>query len=283
MTVQSGNKLNRLERDLPEGLLVDAPWLERQGYYSSLRSHYVAAGWLEQAARGVYRRPRGSVSWEQVVISLQTLLGYPVSVGGRTALELQGYAHYLPHSQSVIHLYTDQKTPAWLSKLTINQTFVVHNRSRFLPKTDLPLNVLSLNEPGVEDGIILDGALRITHWGQWKWPLVISTPERAYLELLDELPQHDTFHMADVIMEGLVNLSPRRMQSLLENTQSVKVKRLFFFFADRHKHSWLARIERKKIDLGQGKRMLVKGGKFDAAYQITVPEEFAKESSDGLQ
>lgn len=82
MTLQNDNKLNRLERAPPEGLLVDASWLERQGYYGSLRSHYVSEGWLEQAARGAFRRPRGSLSWEQVVISLQTLLNYPVSVGG---------------------------------------------------------------------------------------------------------------------------------------------------------------------------------------------------------
>jgi hypothetical protein len=281
MAAQIRNKLNRLERDLPEGLLVDARWMEQQGYYSSLRSQYVSAGWLEQAARGVFRRPRGTVSWEQVIISLQTLLEYPVSVGGRTALELQGYAHYLPQTQNTIHLYTDKKIPNWLSKLSVDQSFVVHNRSRFLPK--LPLCTLSLTEPVPEDETILDGALRITQWGQWKWPLVISTPERAYLELLDELPQHETFHMADVIMEGLANLSPRRMQSLLESTQSVKVKRLFLFFADRHNHRWLNRIAREKIDLGQGKRMFVKGGKFDITYQITVPEEFAKESDNGLR
>jgi Transcriptional regulator, AbiEi antitoxin, Type IV TA system/Transcriptional regulator, AbiEi antitoxin N-terminal domain len=282
MTTHIGNKLNQLGRDLPEGLLVDAPWLERQGYYSSLRSQYVSAGWLEQPARGVFRRLRGSVSWEQVVISLQTLLGYPVSVGGRTALELQGYAHYLPQSQSAIHLYSDRKIPSWLFKLSVEQTFVVHNRSRFLPGVELLPSALSLTQPVFEDETILNGGLRIIPWGQWRWPLVISTPERAYLELLDELPQHETFHMADVIMEGLVNVSPRRIQSLLEHTQSVKVKRLFFFFADRHNHSWLSRIEREKIDLGQGKRMLVKGGKLNAKYQITVPEEFAKESGNGF-
>ncbi|GMR16210.1 MAG: hypothetical protein BMS9Abin31_0524 [Gammaproteobacteria bacterium] len=58
---------------------------------------------------------------------------------------------------------------------------------------------------------------------------LMSTPERAFLELLDELPQNETFHMVDVIMEGLVNLSPRRMQSLLESCMNIKVKRLFFF------------------------------------------------------
>ena len=48
MTVQSGKKLNWLEHELPEGLLVDAAWLEANGYSRSLRSQYVAAGWLEQ-------------------------------------------------------------------------------------------------------------------------------------------------------------------------------------------------------------------------------------------
>jgi hypothetical protein len=72
-------------------------------------------------------------------------------------------------------------------------------------------------------------------------------------------------------MEGLVNLSPRRLQKLLEDCKSVKVKRLFFFLADRHAHAWLKRTERGRIDLGKGKRMLVRGGKLDPKYQITVP------------
>lgn len=273
MSVLTGSKLNRLERALPEGLLVDASWLEQRGYYRSLRSQYVSAGWLEQPVRGVFRRPRGMVSWEQVVISLQTLLEFPVSVGARTALELQGYAHYLPQSQKNIHLYCDKKLPAWVFKLNIEETFIFHNRLRCLPEVELPAYMLSLTEH-LSESETLDSALRITHFGLWKWPLVMSMPERAYLELLDELPQKETFHLADVTMEGLVNLSPRRMQSLLESCKSVKVKRLFFFFAERHQHRWLDHINRKKIDLGKGKRMLVKGGKLDTKYQIMVPEEY---------
>jgi hypothetical protein len=273
MSVRNGSKLNRLERALPEGLLVDASWLERHGYYRSQRSQYVFAGWLEQPARGVFCRPRGVVSWEQVVISLQTLLEFPVSVGGRSALELQGYAHYLSQSQKTIHLYCDKKLPAWIFKLDIEQTFIFHNRLRFLPEVELSPQALPLTERTSENKT-LDGALRIDRWGQWKWPLIMSMPERAYLELLDELPQKETFHMADVIMEGLVNVSPRRMQLLLEACTSVKVKRLFFFFAERHQHRWLSHINHEKIDFGKGKRMLVKGGKLDTRYQITVPEEF---------
>lgn len=72
-------------------------------------------------------------------------------------------------------------------------------------------------------------------------------------------------------MESLVNLSPRRMQPLLETCRSVKVKRLFFFLADRHHHAWRDALDKTKVDFGSGKRLLVKGGKLDPTYLITVP------------
>lgn len=282
MTEQISNKLNLLDRQLPEGLLVDAAWLEQSGYYASLRHHYVASGWLEQPARGVFRRPRGQLSWEQVVISLQTLLKHPISVGGRTALELGGYAHYLPQTQQQIHLYSDNKAPAWLFKLPLQETFVIHNRSRFLPAPKIASELISFDHSASLEGALVLAGLIVTSWGHWAWPLIISTPERAYLELLDELPENESFHMADVMMEGLTNLSPFRLQSLLEVTNSVKVKRLFFLFAERHNHAWLKRLDINKIDLGKGKRMLVKGGKFHPKYQITIPKEFAAESVNGI-
>jgi len=276
MTVQSKKKLNWIERELPEGLLVDAAWFEAHGYSRSLRSQYVAAGWLEQPTRGVFRRPRGGLSWEQVVISLQAVLHFPVSVGGRTALDLQGYAHYLPQSQQHVHLYGDKKFPGWVSKLPTGPNFEFHNRTRFLPEIDRQIDKLSISASLTNTSELTQtGALRIMRWGQWDWPLVISTPERAILELIDELPNKETFHIVDLTMEGLVNISPRRMQQLLEVTTSIKVKRLFFFFAERHRHRWLDHIVHDQIDLGKGKRMLVRGGKLDPKYKVTVPRDLS--------
>jgi hypothetical protein len=74
-----------------------------------------------------------------------------------------------------------------------------------------------------------------------------------------------------MLMEGLANLSPKRLQRLLGACRSVKVKRLFFWFADRHQHAWLKKLDRKAVDLGRGKRSLVSGGKLDPTYHITVP------------
>lgn len=271
MVEQRANKLNRLERELPEGLLVDSAWLTKRDYATNLRAHYLATGRLEQPARRVYRRPRGTLTWQQVAVSLQTLLEYPLVVGGRTALELQGYAHFLSHTVTQVHLYGPKPPPNWLHDLKLDARFTYHNSSALFRSDPAARRLPGLDWNGKTDQG--DESLVVQPWGQWNWPLVLSTCERAVLELLDELPAHESFHQVDKLIEGLVNLSPRRMQKLLADCRSVKVKRLFFFFADRHQHSWLKRLDKKAIYLGKGKRMLVKGGKLDPTYQITMPED----------
>jgi hypothetical protein len=275
MAERTESKLNQLERQLPEGLLVDAPWLTKHGYSRALRSHYVSAGWLEQPIPRVYRRRRGSLSWQQAVISLQTLLGHSLVVGGRTALELQGYAHYLARETTEVHLYGPQRPPTWLHKLSVGVRFRYHNDQKLFRNDPITRGLSSLNwnlKTGQGTSADpLDG-FTVQPWGQWDWPLTLSTPERAVFELLDELPTRESFHQVDKLIEGMSNLSPTRLQKLLADCHSVKVKRLFFFFADRHQHAWLKRLKKEEINLGKGKRMLVKGGKLNHAYQITVPE-----------
>jgi hypothetical protein len=278
MTEHKAGKLNSLERELPEGLLVDARWLTHHGYSTALRSQYVTAGWLDHPTRGVYQRRRGRLTWQQVVVSLQTLLGRKLVVGGRTALELQGYSHYLSHTQTEVHLYGPTPPPGWLATLDLKTRFVYRNSAPLfgddLDGVEFPgLDEHARTGAATKINMLQDVGLQVTPWGQWDWPLVLSAPERALLELLDELPGRESFHQVDMLMEGLGTLSPRRLQRLLERCRSVKVKRLFFYFAERHPHAWLKRIDRQSVDLGTGKRMLVKGGRFDRVHQITVPRD----------
>jgi hypothetical protein len=251
--------------------------LRARGFSRQLLSHYVASGWLAQPARGVYWRPRGEPKWQLVVISLQTLLEQPLLVGGRTALELQGYAHYLSRDVKEVHLYGPKPAPGWLQKLPLEARFVCHNSEKLFRNDPITRGLtsvsLNLETHKARSNEAIHGNWVVQPWGQWDWPLTLSTPERAFLELLDELPRRESFHQVDMLMEGLANLSPRRLQKLLANCRSVKVKRLFFFFADRHQHAWLKRLDRSAIDLGEGKRMLVKDGKLNKAYQITVPKD----------
>ena len=100
------------------------------------------------------------------------------------------------------------------------------------------------------------------------------TPERALLELLDELPGRESFHQVDMLMQGLTNLSPRRLQKLLDDCKNVKVKQaLLLLCRPSPARAWLKKLKKEEVDLGKGKRMLVKGGKLNQAYQITVPED----------
>jgi hypothetical protein len=247
--------------------VVDAAWLGEHGYSPALRSQYVSAGWLEQPARRLYRRPRTlarpldeELTWQQIVVSMQTLMALPLAVGGRTALELQGFAHYLSHSVKEVHLYGPERPPTWLDHLPVHVCFRAHNSARlFLVEAKLT-GPLSPERPD----------LKTLDVGQW--PMWVSAPERAVLEWLDELPEHESFDQVDALFDGLSTLNPRRLQALLSACRSVKVKRLFFFFADRHQPSWLKYLDKAAVDLGSGKRSLVKGGKLDPTYLITVPE-----------
>ncbi len=271
MAERNEGKLNRLHQILPEGFLVDAAWLSAQGYSTSLRSQYLSAGWLEQPTRQVYQRPRSALTWQQVVMSLQTMLDYDLAVGGRTALELKGFGHYLNYRQTEVHLYGPKRPPTWLNRLPDLATFVYHNSQRLW---NYPVN--SGTAAIDSDSTVADAEAHV--WGQTGQRLLVSSPERAVLEVLDELPDHESFHQVDQLFEGLSNLSPRRLEKLLPDCKSVKVKRLFFFFADRHKHAWLPRINKAAIDLGKGKRHLAPGGMLNKPYQITVPRDL-----DGLQ
>jgi hypothetical protein len=78
------------------------------------------------------------------------------------------------------------------------------------------------------------------------------------------------------LMEGLNNIRPAMTQRLLETCKSVKVKRLFLFMADKASHDWLSYLNLEKIDLGSGKRSIVKDGVYVPRYQITIPKELDK-------
>lgn len=280
MAEQNRKKLNRLEHLLPEGLLADSAWMSQHGYSTSLRSQYVAAGWLQHPFRQVYRRSRAPLTWQQAVVSLQTLLGNDLVIGGRSALQLQGFAHYIPLSEATreVFLYGPKHPPEWIHKLFAEPVFVYRNSHRLFRNPAGITNIGSTEPFTPEFGVpeTAEGELAAQQWeGR---PLIYSCPERALLELLDELPKGGTFHEVDMAMEGLTNLSPRRLEKLLLDCRSVKVKRLFFFFADRHQHGWLKHIERRLIGLGKGKRMIVRRGKLDPTYHITVPEDL-----DGLR
>lgn len=76
-----------------------------------------------------------------------------------------------------------------------------------------------------------------------------------------------------LLLTRRTTLRPTLVQELLESCRSVKVKRLFMHLAEKSSHPWIEQLDRAKIDLGKGKRVVVAGGRFDSKYGITVPRE----------
>ena len=187
-------------------------------------------------------------------------MGLRAHIGGTTALQLQGHSHYAAMGgQERVFLYAD-KMPGWLNCVETTARFEL--RARKLFKSYITVDTES--KPESSPGAV----------SPWQWSLTMSSPERAILETLDELPNSESFHNIDMIFQGLVNLRPRRLKALLSECTSIQVKRLFFVFADKHNHAWRKHINTDGVSLGSGDRSFIKGGKLHPLYRITVPTEF---------
>ena len=98
------------------------------------------------------------------------------------------------------------------------------------------------------------------------------------MEVLNDVDNNrHSFEHAAQVFEGLTVLRPEMAGDLLTTCRSIKVKRLFLFLANHFDYPWTRQLDTTKIDLGQGNRQVVKGGKLDKFYQITIPEDFGAE------
>jgi hypothetical protein len=49
------------------------------------------------------------------------------------------------------------------------------------------------------------------------------------------------------------------------------------FLGSRYQYPWFEKLDRSAIDVGKGKRLIVRGGRYDREFRITVPERFGAE------
>jgi hypothetical protein len=261
MGLQKDEKLNSLLAYLPEGVAAPSYWLADQGYSRQLVRKYVQGNWLQPLGRGVYARSHGTVTWESVVLGMQQLASLQFHVGGVSALNRQGFAHYLPlGGENIIHLWGRDKVPAWVRAVSLPESLRFHTARLFAEDiADVGINEVS---SGVRD-----------------WVLRVAGPERAVLEVLSLVDATDaSFTHAAELFAGLTSLRPGLVNTLLAACVSIKVKRLFLFLADQHDYPWFSKVEWQQPDLGSGKRVITKGGVLDKQFMITVPENFRGQS-----
>jgi len=229
------------------------------GFGHDLLVRYKKSGWLQSFGRGAYILHGDKVDWPGALYALQTQLGLNVHPGGKTALELKGYAHYLPSGKRKVFLYgpPGQVLPTWFKGERLGADI-------FMTRTNL---------------FPSDGKDGLSKFKENGFSIEISSPERAATEMLHLVPEKISFEEALLIMENLVSLRPDMVQRLLVMCRSIKVKRLFMYMADKHGHSWISDLDLPRIELGKGKRMIVPNGKYDRKYLITVPQDTYAEVS----
>lgn len=236
-------------------VVLTTAWLEKQGISPKLAWWYVHSGWFERIGDKAYKRAGDKVGWSGAIAALQKQLDLPIHVGGKTALELLGKAHFIP-MQGIKHvtLFADPGTriPLWLHnkefwrvKFDIRKATLFKSSERAMEEIERPISGINIK---------------------------LSSPEKAAMEMLYLVPNYQSFEEASLIFENLAQLRPAVIQSLLEQCVSIKVKRLFLYLAERCQHSWLSDLDIPKINIGRGKRVIGQGGDYDAKYQLSVPK-----------
>ncbi len=254
MTTQNKSKLKTLLDNLMPGTVVLAPWLEELGISRNLQRHYLQSGWLEPIGRGAYKKQNEKVQWTGGLYALQNQARLKVHVGALTALSLQGLSHNIRFSQETIFLFSpyNENLPKWFKDYDWEND-VFHQQTSFLPE-----------KLGVEESQV--GTI----------PVRQSVSERAVLETIYLAPKKTDLIECYHLMEGQVNLQPRLIQELLFQCNSVRVKRIFLYLAEKANHQWLKFLDLSELNLGSGNRCIVSGGTYIAKYQISIPKELAE-------
>lgn len=260
MSALKPTKINKLLQKHPRGTVLMSSWLTEQGYSLDLQKRYRKSGWLKSIGTGAMVRTGQDISYEGGVYALQRQLGLSVHLGGRTALVKHGRTHYMEFQEMKFDLFgaPGVSLPAWFLNYDWGRR-VRYYRTAFLSSE------IDLHEHDM---------------GEYK--ILISGKTRAIMECLYLVPIKQDFMVCYNMLEGLPDLQPDKVQKLLEDCNSIKVKRLFLYMAEKAGHEWFKYLDMDKFDLGSGKRSIVTNGVFVPKYGITVPREMEANAQPGI-
>lgn len=261
------SKINWLLNNVASGEVLLQSWLSSHGITPQLSRKYCQSQWLVKLGVGVYYRAGRKPAWQNAVYCLQNQTLSTIHLAGLTSLALQGKAHYLQLTAQSIWINVQAKSilPKWFK--TFPELVTSDN---LVPQWEI-IKTSKLNALDDNDLTIIEvEGVRLKASGQ----------ELAAFEVLEAVPSILSFDHAAELFQGLVNLSPRKVEDILKRSGSIQTNRLFLFFGHFYKHPWVERLNESLINLGAGKRQIVPDGKLEKQYQITIPEQFI--SSDQI-
>src|SRR6266545_2383219 len=227
MTMTNQSKLNTVYTRLPTGSPITSAQLAQMGISADLAVHYARSGWLKRLGRGVYTRPGESLSLDPSLLVLERqIAGF--HVGGKSALEWYGVRQYVAQ-QAVLHLYgwVTTRLPDWF----VQHFPAEYHRKRLFDET--PGKMLGVGRFENRDGA----------------PQV-STPERALLELLDEVGVRQPLQEAKEIVEGTYSLRAEVLMDLLKRCTSVKTVRLCLSLGRELSLPWVGKLDAAALPKG---------------------------------
>ncbi|AJY68347.1 hypothetical protein RW64_01400 [Geobacter sulfurreducens] len=230
-SLHSSQNLKNALFTLPKGMPVTTRQMEQLGISRQLVHRYVQNGWLESLGYGYFLRAGDELTRNGAVAALENQ-GLDLHIGGRSALALQGTLHYLALGQETLVLYgaIRKKMPDWFT-------------SRF------PFEIRMSRLFGQEGALMKRLHVRRLDEADPYSPFV-AEPERALLEMLDDVPQKQSLDDAKKVMEPLFTLRPEPLQELLEACTRIKVKRLFFALADELHLPVVQQLNVSRLDFG---------------------------------
>ena len=248
-------KINQIFQKLPGNGLIFSSWMVKNSISTGEQASYLASGWLERLAQGVYFRVGDTPTLYAAIASYNEQLCKNCFVGASTALDIQGYSHFVAMGKPTASLFTPktERLPYWMLAHEWDMNI------RYSTTKIFGNNMLGVEKINV-DGFVLS----------------VSSPERAFMECLHLVPKYYSVMDLYYVMEMLTTLRPSLVQQLLEQCTSVKVKRLFMYMADKSQHQWFHVLNRTLIDLGESKRSFAKNGVYNSNYLITIPKELAE-------
>lgn len=258
MSTDTPTKINQLLSSQPPGVVVQSRWLTTKGYSLDLQRKYRSGKWLTSIGNGAMIRTGDKVGYEGAIYALQRQTNMSVHPGGRTALSLLGKAHYLEFAAPRVILFgaPGEELPKWFRQRDWGAK-VEYYTTAFLP-ADIGLTEVELKTFSIK----------------------VSSAARALMECLYLAPEKQDLVECYELMEGLNSLRPNHVQSLLEKSTSIKVNRLFLYLAEKAGHRWFSHLKTDKVNLGSGKRSIVKNGVYVDKYQITVPKELEQREAE---
>jgi Transcriptional regulator, AbiEi antitoxin, Type IV TA system/Transcriptional regulator, AbiEi antitoxin N-terminal domain len=266
------SSINKLQNLVPEGVPITTKWLRERGLSNSIQQKYHRSGWLKTIGYGANYRPGQPLTWQTTMAAAQAQ-GELLHIGGITALHLHGLSHYLPFGHMPVHIHSNKRPPKWLEGLTFDGVTLVWHLEDIFKKQLLATFALTdlRNLDKAPPSVAARLGMTVWRTSNPELQLVISSPERAILEMLATLPNDESWDTTTETFSGLVNLKPRLLAQLLRACRNIKVKRLFMVQAEHHRHAWLKHLELSDVDFGSGKRQVYAGGTLHAKYAVTIP------------